>query len=72
MILAPHISKIIEEADISGCGDSKRIDPTSSISDPTSRNSDPTSSEQTPDEQKLETSDYFRTSNTFYSELPKS
>jgi len=38
----PHISKIIEEADISGSGDSGKIDPTSNISDPTSRNSTPT------------------------------
>ena len=41
----PHISKITEEANISGPGDFGRIDPTSSISDPTSRNSYPTSSE---------------------------
>jgi len=45
----PHISKIIEDADISGSGDLGRINPTC-------RNSDPTSSEQTSDEQKSETS----------------
>ena len=67
-----YISSIIEDAHISGSGDSDRIDSTISISDPTSRNSDPTSSEQTPDEQKLETSDLFRSSNISYLELPKS
>ena len=68
----PHILKIIEDADISCSGDSNRIDPAINISDPTSWNFDPTSSEQTPDEQKPETSEHFRSSNTSYSELPKS
>ena len=68
----PHISKIIKDADISSSEDSCRIDPTISIFSPTNRNSNPTSSEETPDEQKSETLDYFRSSNTCYSELPKS
>jgi len=46
----PHISKIIEEADISCSGDPGRIDPANRNSDPTSRNFDPTSNEQIYDE----------------------
>ena len=65
MRLNPSISKIIEEAYISGSGDLSRTDPTS-------RNSDPTSSEQISDEHKPETLDHFRSSNTSYSELSKS
>ena len=60
-----HISKIIEDADISGFENPSRIDSTK-------RNSDPTSSEHTCNEQKSESIEKTETPTTYHPELPKS